>query len=601
MIALPIALQQAFLRADSLRSDPETVYFELKNPLADFQLTSLEIEAENLPVSRAAVNVRHNGNPLDFADLPAEGLIFRRNNCLQFEVRQVPAASHLKVRLSGPRYAPIVINIPADLSRQPDHPQSIKKVIQQSGRSRLMSILRGGKLQAVLRLYAQDSLGETSKQILGHTLALPYEPLDQLPGLALPDAVLRQLQPVKPALLRFPAALSGSASSPAAESLFQHIDQFFAICQRFNATAVFPLDIFATSSEQATGWVNALSSRKTRFNLPVIWLLINQDVFSLSGPSINAFQLAEKIRPLIEGMHAADPEIKINVRGMPLTSADDEAAQWNRTLIQQLNGSFDKLSLQSALPGFESWQQPISGSDIGLYAAAAPAALQQVLAQFGESLQSGKSARLAIDDWNFWPAVVPENNQSIFPLPSLTQALYTAAMLNGFSRQPRVIAWAAHSALFGDLGLIQTDGQQAYAAPAAAVFAMQQNMETLALKTAVESPAFQLDAYGNIPALKIPYVDVAATRSRSARRVVLSIVNWHPTSRLDLSVRLFDFESLTPRKAWLLKGEAPDEQNSFAHPDQVRSKEVDLRSIGNRSRFTLDLPPYSYSLVTLEE
>jgi alpha-L-arabinofuranosidase len=238
----------------------------------------------------------------------------------------------------------------------------------------------------------------------------------------------------------------------------------------------------------------------------VIWLLLNQDVFSLSGPSINAFQLAEKIRPLIEGMRTADPEIKINVRGMPLTSYDDEAAQWNRTLIQQLNGSFDKLSLQSALPGFESWQQPISGSDIGLYVAAAPAALQQVRRNLARAYMSGKSARLAIDDWNFWPAVIPENNQSIFTLPSLTQALYTAAMLNGFSRQPRVIAWAAHSALFGDLGLIQTDGQQAYAAPAAAVFAMQQNMETLALKTSVESPAFQLDAYGNIPALKIPYV-----------------------------------------------------------------------------------------------
>jgi hypothetical protein len=601
MIALPIGLHQAFLRADSLRRDSETVYFDIRNPLADFQLTSLEIEAESLPLSRAAVTVRHNGNSLDFADLPAKGLTFRRNDCLQFEIQQASAAQPLKVRLSGSRYAPIEINIPADLSRQPDHPQSIKKVIQQSGRSRVMSFLRGGKMQAILRLYAQDTLGETSKQILGHTLALPYEPLDQLSGLALPDAVLRQLQPVKPALLRFPAALGGSASSPAGEILLQHIDQFFAICQRFNATAVIPLDVFAVSPEQAADWVKALSSRKTRFNLPVIWLLISQDVFSLGGQPINAFQLAEKIRPLIEAMRTANPENKINVRGMPLTGADDEAAQWNRTLVQQLNGLFDKLSLQSSLPGFESWQQPVSGSDVGLYAAAAPAALQQVLAQFGESLQSGKNARLAIDDWNFWPAMDTENNQSIFPSPSLTQALYTAATLNGFSRQTKLIAWAAHSALFGDLGLIQTDGQQAYAAPAAAVFMMQQNMETLALKTSVESPAFQLDAYGNIPALKIPYVDVAATRSRSARRVVLSIVNWHPTSRLDLSVRLFDFESLTPRKAWLLKGEAPDDQNSFAHPDQVRSKEVDLRSIGNRSRFTLDLPPYSYSLVILEE
>ena len=99
---------------------------------------------------------------------------------------------------------------------------------------------------------------------------------------------------------------------------------------------------------------------------------------------------------------------------------------------------------------------------------------------------------------------------------------------------------------------------------------------------------------------KVPFIDVSATRSRGGQRVVLGIVNRHPTRRVDLSVRLSGFSDLSPKNGWLLRHADPVAENSFANPGNVKSKVVDLRQIGKKSRFTLDLPPCSVSVVALE-
>jgi len=63
---------------------------------------------------------------------------------------------------------------------------------------------------------------------------------------------------------------------------------------------------------------------------------------------------------------------------------------------------------------------------------------------------------------------------------------------------------------------------------------------------------------------------------------------------------LYGFAELHPSRGWLLRHNDPSAENSFANPNNVKAKEVDLRQIGKRKRFTLDLPPCSVSVVTLE-
>jgi alpha-L-arabinofuranosidase len=164
-----------------------------------------------------------------------------------------------------------------------------------------------------------------------------------------------------------------------------------------------------------------------------------------------------------------------------------------------------------------------------------------------------------------------------------------------------VVQIANLAQLVNVLPLIVAGESQAYATPIYFPFLMYREMEPVALAAEVQSPTFNSQPLGNIEALqKVPWIDVTATRSRSGRRAVLGVVNRDPYRRADLSVRMFGFSGLRPTRGWLLNHPDPLAENSFAHPENVKVKEIEVRQIGSRERFTLDLPPHSVSVLALE-
>jgi alpha-N-arabinofuranosidase len=215
---------------------------------------------------------------------------------------------------------------------------------------------------------------------------------------------------------------------------------------------------------------------------------------------------------------------------------------------------------------------------------------------------AGKGIKIALDEWNLWLAP-PEDAATMHRLRyTLRDALYIAGMLNVFQRQSRMLHIANLAQLVNVLPLIVTNDSQAYATPIYYPFLMYRQMEPIALEAEVDSPYFSSERLGEIEAAqKAPYIDVSATRSRSGRRVVLGIINRDPHRRMDLSVRLFGFGELHPARGWLLNHTDPLAENSLEKPENVKSKEIKLRQIGNRARFTLDLPPHSVSVISLEE
>ncbi|MHB8819819.1 MAG: alpha-L-arabinofuranosidase C-terminal domain-containing protein, partial [Bellilinea sp.] len=264
----------------------------------------------------------------------------------------------------------------------------------------------------------------------------------------------------------------------------------------------------------------------------------------------------------------------------------------------------DTLSFHTYQPGQEGWQAQYDQESLYYTVCAAPLSAEKAIQRMADLIQQivpGKGIKVALDEWNLWLAPL-EGASSMHNLNyTMRDALYTAGMLNAFQRQSKHLTLANLAQLVNVLPLIVTDEHQSYATPIYYPFEMYRHMEPVALDAALDSPFFNSQPLGNIEAgEKVPFIDVSATCSRSQQRVVLGIINRHPTRRVDLSVRLYGFAELRPSRGWLLRHNDPSAENSFANPNNVKAKEVDLREIGKRKRFTLDLPPCSVSVVTLE-
>jgi alpha-L-arabinofuranosidase len=264
----------------------------------------------------------------------------------------------------------------------------------------------------------------------------------------------------------------------------------------------------------------------------------------------------------------------------------------------------DYLSFRLYQPGREGWQDNYDLDALYYTISAAPRSAENAISRMGELIRRvapGHGIKAALVEWNLWLPPRPGEAGSLAAPFTMRDALYTAGMLNAFQRQSKVLSLANVAHLVNVLPLIVTDENRAYATPIYYPFAMYRHMESLALEVELDSPTFDNQSLGNIEEMEEnPYLDVSATRSHSGQRVVLGIVNRHPTRRVDLSVRLAGLEEMQPTRGWLLRHRDPLAENSFARPENVKVKEVDLKEIGRRKRFTLDLPPCSVSVISLE-
>jgi alpha-N-arabinofuranosidase len=498
-----------------------------------------------------------------------------------------------------------------------------------------------GKPRAILRIDGEKVIGEIDPRIYGHCITPQghciYGGIWSEDGQKVRGDVLRQVQPLKPAVIsvigedfasgyhwedgigpREQRPMTFNPFVGREESNAVGTDEYLALCEQTGAAPCLWIDAATGTPEEAARWVaycnesadgeqgrrRAASGHREPYQVR-LWGIGNAGSGSRQAAQTSPEDYVDRLRLIVAAMRAVDPAIKIVAAGRWLgADADPSARRWNETVLRLATDLIDYLSFRLYQPGREGWQDDYDLDALYYTICAAPRSAENAISRMGELIgrvAPGHGIKAALVEWNLWLPPRPGEVGSLAAPFTMRDALYTAGMLNAFQRQSKVLSLANVAHLVNVLPLIVTDENRAYATPIYYPFAMYRHMESLALEVELDSPTFDNQSLGNIEEMEEnPYLDVSATRSHSGQRVVLGIVNRHPTRRVDLSVRLAGLEDMQPTRGWLLRHRDPLAENSFARPENVKVKEVDLKEIGRRKRFTLDLPPCSVSVISLE-
>lgn len=637
MPAVPEFIARRVYVTGSLKDLTGGFEFRLSNPF-----TALTVTRIGLSLAEKAIPANQISLKFDSADeIKGEGI--SAENPLIFPVNQ-PAT----VRVSGVQAGGQPVRIVVDTIEAGTIGFSIQegggkaaKTAEWKPRPGILDFFKGPQ-RAILRLDAEKTLGEIDPRIYGHFIEhlerCIYSGIWTENGENLREDVLRLIQPLKPSVIRYPGGnfasgyhwedgIGPKAFRPARfdpawkaeESNQVGTDEFMELCRRTGAEPYICVNDASGTPEEAARWVaycnedasGVQGQRRAANGHPEpyhvrLWGIGNEVWGRWQVGHTDAAGYVERLRKFIDAMRAVDPNIQIVAVGDTLASDDNYPKKlWNETVLREAGGTIDYLSFHLYQPGQEGWQDPSEPKELYHTVCAAPHSAEKDIERLAEMIQQaapGRKIKVALDEWNLWLAP-PANSKSMHAVRyTMRDALYTAGMLNVFLRQSQHLGLANLAQLVNVLPLIVTDERQSYATAIYQPFVMFGHMERMALDAEVTSPTFKSQPLGNIEAMeRVPYIDVSATCSHDVRKVVLGIINRHPTCRVDLSVRLRGFSRIRPTKGWLLNHRNPLAENSFTAPDEVKVKEVDLHPIPRRSRFTLDLPPCSVSVITLEE
>ncbi len=639
MPAVPEFIIRRFYVKDSLKVEADGFSFALMNRLAPATVTGLRLQVNGQAVPLDQISIQIDDEPAWTADSVStdKPVALAINTRVLIQVRRVaPDSGKIQLAIDTVEAGELTMAISAAPGESSKAAQKSRKVSFS-----FLSTL-GRRLRAVVRIDAEKEIGEINPFIYGqfveHLENCVYGGIWTPDGEKIREDTLRLVQALKPPLIRYPGgnfasgyhwedgigphdlrSLRFDQAWKSEESNHVGTDEFMAFCQRAGAQPYLVVNDATGSPEEAARWVaycnegpqgeqgrrRASNGHPEPYNVR-LWGVGNEVWGRWQIGHTSATQYAARIRPIIEAMRAVDPTIKIVAVGDKILSDshDDPGRQWNETVLASAGDLINYLSFHIYQPDLSGWQEYVDSNELFRTVCAAPLAVEKVIQRLAEQIKhstAGRGIKIALDEWNLWLAP-PEDAQTMHRVRyTLRDALYTAGMLNVFIRQCRSLQIANIAQLVNVLSLIVTNPKQAYATPIYYPFLMYRQMEPIALEAEMESPTFNSESLGDIEAMqKVPFIDVSATRSRSGRRLVLGVVNRDPHRRVDLSVRLYGFTELRPKRGWLLNHPDPLAENTFSNPENVKSKEIDLRQIGKRTRFTLDLPPHSVSVISLE-
>jgi alpha-N-arabinofuranosidase len=275
-------------------------------------------------------------------------------------------------------------------------------------------------------------------------------------------------------------------------------------------------------------------------------------------------------------MLAKDPSLR-------LIAVGDNDMAWNRTVLARAGAGIDYLSIHHYYGLRES-----KGDYANLMAR--PLFYERFYREVGQvinELAPKRNIRLIINEWN-----------TSLPVPrqhSMESALYGARLMNVFERSGDLVEMTAVSDLVNGWsgGIIQASRHDVFVTPTYHVIRLYN--DTLGrdrLAARVSSPTFDSSLEGT----KVPVLDVVATRSADGRQLFVRAVN---TSRDRALTTTIDVGGATVGPEATMRtvtGNSFEAANSFRTPDAVTVRAKPIRSA---SKFTVELPPHSVSVITL--
>jgi alpha-L-arabinofuranosidase len=113
------------------------------------------------------------------------------------------------------------------------------------------------------------------------------------------------------------------------------------------------------------------------------------------------------------------------------------------------------------------------------------------------------------------------------------------------------------------------------------------------LDARVDSPLFDSDREGK----NVPYLDVVVSKVASGKQIFIKAVNTDPDNTLRTTVQLSGVRVSAQAEMETITSDSLTAANSFASPDVVSTHKITIRAA---SRFVVDLPRHSVSVITLE-
>jgi len=195
--------------------------------------------------------------------------------------------------------------------------------------------------------------------------------------------------------------------------------------------------------------------------------------------------------------------------------------------------------------------------------------------------------KLAINEWGL---DLPTERQM-----SMESALYGARLMNVFERMGGLVEMSAVSDLVNGWpgGIIQAGRHNVFVSPVYLVNQIyNEHRGDVRLASSVNSPTFDTSREG----MKIPYLDVTASRTADGKRIFIKAVNTSPTSSLVTTINLQGFSPAPRADLKTITAPALNAYTDFSRPDAVSTS---TKTIPAGRQFTVTLPKHSVSVITV--
>jgi alpha-N-arabinofuranosidase len=353
---------------------------------------------------------------------------------------------------------------------------------------------------------------------------------------------------------------------------YNHVgtDEFLAFCRAVGCEPMICVNAGDGTAEEAAHWVEYCNgSTDTKYGAlrashghpePYgvrYWEIGNELYGGWQIGHCTAEQYAQRYRAFHEAMHAVDPSILFIANG------NDPA--WNERVIAGAKDLLRSLSLHTLTGGGardETDAEKVFGAFMGFpvwYAGY----LDRLARQMAEA---GLEPELALTELQVFT-----NRPNLPNNASLTEALWTAQILNACARTGGMVELVTHSALVNHGGGLRKERELVYPNPVHWCHHLYstQDCDRLAPVT-VACPSYDSPGAPSIDAAEdVPYLDCLALTDAAGEKVSVFLVNRHPEAGFDVRLHVAGWTGKGDARVQTLTGDSYMAANDWEHPNRV--------------------------------
>ncbi len=320
--------------------------------------------------------------------------------------------------------------------------------------------------------------------------------------------------------------------------------------------------------------------------------------------SMPALEYGRKANETAKMLHWLDPNIKLTVVGSS-GSGMPTYPEWDRVVLEQTYDNVEYLSLHKYYGYPDDDESRISDflgsfTDFDAFIKTARATVEYV-----KTLKrSKKQVYLSVDEWNVWHTgacddpsrwtVGPKRGENIY---TAVDAVLFASLMMTLINNADSVKIACLAQLVNVLAPIMTDGngkavRQSIYFP---FWAGSHYANGTALQTFCDCEHYVSDPFGDVPC-----VYVATAYDEQSGEISVFIVN-NGDKEESCNIDLIDFGKLSAVSSERLIYENLFDSNTSQHPELVRWGKVDMPVSHGNGKFSVVVPPISFSVVRFKE